>query len=430
MHHELPEFANFTQHDMNLDPVILSIPIFFVLIGLELVYDAYQRRKKGQGVYRLNDAFANISCGIIDQATAVFAKVFTVGAYVLVFSLFENITPWTLPSNWLFYILCFVAVDFAYYWAHRWSHQVNLFWTGHVVHHQSEEYNLSVALRQGAFQKVLMFWVYLPLAVVGFPPEWIVVSMGLNLLYQFWIHTEAVDKMGVFEWVMNTPSHHRVHHGRNPKYIDKNHAGVFIIWDRMFGTFQKEEERPTYGITRPLNTFNPVMAHVQPFRDLWQDVRSIPSFKDKVRFLFAPPGWYPESMGGFKAPPEISGSEEKFNQTLPLGLNIYLLVQYFFVVGIAAFFLFGLERYNTLEKGIFLSFLLYQVFGLGSIFDRNRKALVLEGVRTGMLFAFAVWSGLLANDGDTVFGGAVMVISLLSAAWLAILVSRKTWYAK
>lgn len=415
---------------MNLDPVILSIPIFFVLIGIELIYDAYQRRKKGEGVYRLNDAFANISCGIIDQATAVFAKVFTVGAYVLVFSLFEDLTPWTLPSNWFFYILCFIAVDFAYYWAHRWSHQVNLFWTGHVVHHQSEEYNLSVALRQGAFQKILMFWVYLPLAIVGFPPEWIVVSMGLNLLYQFWIHTEAVDKMGVFEWVMNTPSHHRVHHGRNPKYIDKNHAGVFIIWDRMFGTFQKEEERPTYGITRPLNTFNPVMAHVQPFRELWQDVRSIPSFKHKVRYLLAPPGWYPESLGGFKAPPEITGAEEKFNRTLPLGLNIYLLVQYAFVVGITAFFLFGLERYSTLEKGIFLMFLLYQVFGLGSIFDRNKKALVLEGVRTGMLFAFAVWSGLLASGGDAMFGGAVMVISLLSAAWLAILVSRKTWYAK
>lgn len=415
---------------MNLDPVILSIPIFFALIGLELVYDAYRRRKSGEGVYRLNDAFSNISCGIIDQATGVFSKVFTVGMYTLAYTFFADLTPWTIPSNWAFYILAFVAIDFAYYWSHRWSHQVNLFWTGHVVHHQSEEYNLSVALRQGAFQKILMFWVYLPVAMVGFPPEWFVASMGLNLLYQFWIHTEAVERMGVFEYVLNTPSHHRVHHGRNPKYIDKNHAGVFIIWDRMFGTFQQEEERPTYGITRPLNTFNPVMAHVQPFRELWQDVRSIPSFKDKVRFLFAPPGWYPESMGGFKAPPEVTGEELKYDRSLPLGLNIYLLVQYAFVVGITAFFLFGLERYSTTEKGIFLLFLLYQVFGLGSIFDRNNKALVLEGVRTAMLFAFALWSGLLANGGDALFGGAVMVISLLSAAWLAILVSRKTWHAK
>lgn len=404
---------------MDLDPVILSIPIFFGLIGLELLFDALQRKRKGAGFYRLNDAFSNISCGVIDQATGLFAKVFTVGAYTLTFEAFKDLTPWSMVDHWAAIALCFVAVDLAYYWSHRISHEVNLFWTGHVVHHQSEEYNLSVALRQGAFQKVLMFWVYLPLAIIGFPPEWFVLSIGFNLLYQFWIHTELIHRMGVLEYVLNTPSHHRVHHGRNPKYIDKNHAGVFILWDRMFGTFQEEEERPTYGITRPLNTFNPVMAHIQPFKDLWQDVRSIPRFRDQMRFLFSPPGWYPESMGGFKAPPELTGDEVKYDQPLPLGVNIYLLVQYIILIVITAKVLFSLENYSSGQKGIFLVFILVEVFSLGAVFDRTRNGLWLEAMRIAMLGAFGVWIALVMAEMYT--AGGIIIAALLGAAWYAII---------
>ncbi|NNE55645.1 MAG: sterol desaturase family protein, partial [Flavobacteriales bacterium] len=211
--------------------IILSIPIFFLLIGLELIWDLVQRKRGKPGVYRLNDALTNISCGIIDQVTGIFAKLFTIGTYVIAFNLAREVFPWQMPENWMWFVVAFVAIDFAYYWSHRLSHQVNLFWTGHVVHHQSEDYNLSVALRQGAFQKILMFWVYLPLAAIGLPPAWFVISLAINLLYQFWIHTEAVGKMGPLEFILNTPSHHRVHHGRNPKYIDRNHGGIFIVWD-------------------------------------------------------------------------------------------------------------------------------------------------------------------------------------------------------
>ena len=179
----------------------------------------------------------------------------------------------------------FVLTDFAYYWAHRLSHEVNLLWIGHSVHHQSEDYNLGVALRQSVLQKVLLIWVYWPLAMLGFPPEMFLTSMAINLLYQFWIHTELIDRMGPLEWVLNTPSHHRVHHGRNPEYIDRNHAGVFIIWDRMFGTFQEEIVKPTYGVTRPTDSFNPVYAQWKPVADLWRDLRAIPGWLDRVRFL-------------------------------------------------------------------------------------------------------------------------------------------------
>ncbi|MCH2198185.1 MAG: sterol desaturase family protein [Flavobacteriales bacterium] len=346
----------------------------------------------------------------------------TIGIYTVVYELLEPITPWQMVDHWGAFILCFVAVDLAYYWSHRVSHQVNLFWTGHVVHHQSEEYNLSVALRQGAFQKMLMFWVYLPLAAIGFPPEWFLISMGFNLLYQFWIHTELIDRMGPLEYILNTPSHHRVHHGRNPKYIDKNHAGVFIIWDRMFGTFQQEEERPTYGITRPLSTFNPVMAHVQPFKELWADVGSIPSLGDKIRFLFASPGWYPESMGGFKAPPELTGEEQKYDRKIPLGLNIYLLVEYTILIGASAFILFTLENYTMNQKMLFLVFTLYQVFALGSIFDQSRRGVLLEAIRLALMMGFGVWLALVI--GQIPVAAAVIISGLVSTAWFAILRSR------
>lgn len=418
-----------TKHsDVNLDPVILSIPIFFFLIGIELVVDHFHSRKASGSKYRFNDAVANISCGIIDQSTGVFAKVFTVGMYTLVYTHVHHYLPYSIPSNWGMYILCFILVDLAYYWSHRISHQVNLFWTGHVVHHQSEDYNLSVALRQGSFQKMMMFWIYLPLAAAGFPPTWFVISIGFNLLYQFWIHTDYIGKMGWFEWIFNTPSHHRVHHGRNPKYIDKNHAGVFIIWDRLFGTFQVEEEHPTFGITRQLDSFNPVWAHVKPFYELWTDVKSMPTFGDRLRYLFAPPGWYPASLGGYKAPPEIIGSEQKYQVQLPLAMNIYLLVQYGLIVLIGALFLFKMDTFTNPQKATFLGFILIQVFATGSIFDRSKYSRYIEGFRIASLGLYAAWIGLELTD--VVYAGIAVVSTLIAAAWFGILMTRDYWNEK
>jgi alkylglycerol monooxygenase len=397
-----------------MDPVVLAIPIFFVLIGAELLCNWLRTRKRpGTSVYRFNDAVANISCGVIDQVTGVFAKVLTVGIYALVY---ESVAIFEIPGHWLWFVLCFIGVDFCYYWSHRLSHDINIFWTGHVVHHQSEEYNLSVALRQGAMQKVLMFWVYLPLAIVGFSPEWFLYSIGFNLLYQFWIHTEAIDKMGWFELIFNTPSHHRVHHGRNPKYLDKNHAGVLIVWDKLFGTYQKEEEHPTYGITRPTESFNPVWAHVQPFSRLFQDVRSIPGWGDKLLFLLKPPGWYPKSMGGFREPGPIEKPIRKFNVELAFSVNIYLLVQYALAIGLTAGFLFGLDMYNVFEKVLFVVFILFYVLVLGVIFDKKRSAVLFDILRIACILGAAVYA-FVEKDWNI----AALVLALLgfsSLFWL------------
>src|SRR6056297_2359014 len=198
---------------MDVNPVILAIPVFFILIGMEVAYGYFKDRK----IYRLNDAVANISCGIVEQLTGVFAKVFTVAAYAFIY---DNFRVFTLEDTWYWIAIAFIGVDFFYYWAHRMSHEVNLFWLGHVVHHQSEDYNLSVALRQSTFQKMFTFYFYFPLAFLGFKTEWFLLMGAFNLLYQFWIHTEVIKNMPRwYEFLFNTPSHHRVHHGRNPKYI-------------------------------------------------------------------------------------------------------------------------------------------------------------------------------------------------------------------
>lgn len=348
---------------MNL--VVFSIPIFFALIGLEVAWDQW----KGRGLYRLGDSLANIGCGIMDQSSALFSKVLTVGAYTAVFLWAATWRPWEMSNHWAVWVGAFVLVDFAYYWAHRLSHEVNILWIGHQVHHQSEDYNLGVALRQSVLQKVLLMWVYWPLAIIGFPPEMFLTSMAINLLYQFWIHTELIDRLGPLEWALNTPSHHRVHHGRNPEYIDRNHAGVFIVWDRMFGTFQEEIVKPTYGVTRPTESFNPVQAQWKPVVDLWNDVRGIPGWRDRLRFLLAPPGWYPESAGGPQAAPAIVGPQFKFDPRPMPRLAGMLMGRWVMLLVVALLVLGAKDAITSIQLAAILAWVMAALAAVGELWN-------------------------------------------------------------
>lgn len=377
---------------MDVNPVILSIPIFLILIGAEVIYD----RIKNRHMYRLNDAVTNISCGIVEQVTGLFAKVFTVAAYHLVYT---QLALFEIPNTWVFWLLAFIGVDFFYYWAHRMSHQVNFMWLGHVVHHQSEDYNLSVALRQSTFQKVFTFYFYFPLAILGFPTEWFLLIAAYNLLYQFWIHTEVIGNLGPFEYIFNTPSHHRVHHGRDPKYIDKNHGGTLIIWDRFFGTFQKEEEVPTYGITKPTATFNAVYANIKPFQELWAEMKQLPGWKNKLMLALKPPGWWPDSMGGFrKPPPVVKATYQKFDVPISKNESYYLFAQYLAVLGGTAWFLFNTTKF-ALPLQIGLAFVvIYGVMSLGLMFEKRKYAFWVELLRlvifSGAIFALFSVAGV------------------------------------
>ncbi|WP_421878452.1 sterol desaturase family protein [Marinoscillum sp.] len=361
---------------MNINPVILSIPIYFLLIGIELMIQFFSKKH----IYRLNDAVTNISCGITQQVTGAFIKVFTIAAFLFVS---ESWAIMDIPVTWWSVILLVLGVDFCYYWAHRMSHEINLFWGGHVVHHQSEDYNFSVALRQGSFQGIWTFWFYMPLAFLGFDPTMFLLISALNTVYQFWIHTETIGKLPKpIEFIFNTPSHHRVHHGRDPKYIDKNHAGSLIIWDRMFGTFQEEEERPTYGITKPINTWNPVWANLQHYVDMAGQLRETPGFMNKMGVVWNKPGWRPQELGGYQAAPEVDKSTyAKYNTTPAFKLSLYVLVQFIAVLGITSLFLFTADDLLMNQKLAFSTLIIWSVAQFGVLFDNQTRWVNLEYIR-------------------------------------------------
>lgn len=313
---------------MKVDYIALSVPVFFILIGIELAWNFYKKLN----YYRFNDSIANLSQGIGQQLTGIFMKTALFFGYKYIF---ENWRLLDLPQSIWIWIILFIGVDFFYYWFHRMSHQVNALWAAHIVHHQSEEYNLTVALRQSWFQGWFSWVFYLPLALVGFDPIMFLTLSSFNTLYQFWIHTRAIKSMGPLEWILNTPSHHRVHHGSNPKYIDRNHAGTLIIWDRLFGTFQKEEEEVYYGITTPLASWNPLWANVHYWDELLKTARQSPRWTDKINIFLKPPGWFPAHLGGFKSAPEIDPLVyKKYDPQYHQQLTGYVLVQ--FVVGLIA----------------------------------------------------------------------------------------------
>jgi sterol desaturase/sphingolipid hydroxylase (fatty acid hydroxylase superfamily) len=358
---------------MSLDPTVIAIPVYFLLIGIELIVHRVQSTKS----YRLNDAVTNINCGVTSQVSGAFLKVLTIGLYTVIYDQFRL---FTVTDGWLTWIMAFVAYDFCYYWAHRMSHEVNLFWGGHSVHHQSEEYNLSVALRQSSTQTIWTFFFYFPMAMAGINPYVLISVSGFNLLYQFWIHTESINRLPKwFEAVMNTPSHHRVHHARNPKYIDKNHAGTFIIWDKLFGTFKEEEEKPTYGITKNLNSWNPVWANVAHYADIWQDLKRIPKWQDKLRFIVKKPGWLPEEMGGYREPYDVDlSSYKKYDVQAAKGLNLYVLLHYVVLLAGTALFLFSLEGMSSLDKVLLASVITVSVVSFGGLFESRVWAFPLE----------------------------------------------------
>lgn len=362
---------------MDINPVILSIPLYFLLIGAELLYQQVKKIK----IYRTNDALANIGCGITSQISGAIWGVVSIGIYQWVYT---NLAIFTIENSWWTWLMLFVLVDLCYYWFHRASHEVNFLWnTSHVVHHQSEDYNLSVALRQSSFGGIFSILFYLPLAVLGFSGYAFLFVKGLNLIYQFWIHTEAIDKMPRwFEFIFNTPSHHRVHHGRNPKYIDKNHAGTLMIWDRMFGTFQREEEKPTYGVTKPTNTWNPVWANVMPVVDMIKQISSTPGVFNKVKVLCYKPGWQPEELGGYQSAPEVDEARYQKYDVHPLvSMTRYVFIQFLIALVFTSYFLFTKGNLELNHKLAFAGFIIWTIAQIGVMMENRKKWFFVEYVR-------------------------------------------------
>jgi sterol desaturase/sphingolipid hydroxylase (fatty acid hydroxylase superfamily) len=276
---------------MTLDPIVLAVPFYFIGIGVEAAID----RKLRSRLYTVDDTLNNLACGLYQQLLAVVAAVALMAPYTWLYQ-HARLTDWFGAHLAVAWAAAFVLSDFFYYWFHRWSHESAIGWFSHVVHHQSEEYNLSVALRQDAWQPLFSMWFYLPLALLGLPPATFATAYGLVIVYQYWIHTRLIGRMGPLEWVFNTPSHHRVHHGSDPEYLDKNYAGMLIVWDRMFGTFQPEEESPTYGTIEALSSWNPSWAHLAYGVKLARKAASMPTLWDGVQSIFRSPAWVPAGV--------------------------------------------------------------------------------------------------------------------------------------
>jgi sterol desaturase/sphingolipid hydroxylase (fatty acid hydroxylase superfamily) len=277
--------------------IALAIPFFLLLIGVEL----WVARRRGVSVYRFPDALANLSCGMTQQIFLVFEVAALTGGYVWLYQ--HRLFSFAEGSVWP-WVIAFFAVDFTYYWWHRLSHRVTVLWAVHAVHHQSEDYNLAVALRQAVLSVWTIWPLHLPMALIGIPPATFLVVDSLSTLYQFWIHTELVGKLGFFERIFNTPSQHRVHHAVNPRYLDRNYAATLCIWDRLFGTFVEESEQPVYGLVKPLGSFDPMRAQAQHFIDLFRRAWSMRGL-DRVRAVLKGPEWDQPPA------PEISRAEQR-----------------------------------------------------------------------------------------------------------------------
>lgn len=279
------DIAALTNHPEVL--LLVLAPMFFVCMLLEWYFGDRRQKLPVSARYYTKEVLCNFSLAAMHQGADILAGLLIAKLYLAVFGwkLFD------IQMGPVSFVLLMIAQDFCYYWFHRASHRVRWMWAAHVVHHSSENMNFSTAFRQSLMYPFAGMWVFwLPLVILGFDPNWVVFVVLLNLGLQFFVHTQAVKKLGPLEWLFNTPSHHRVHHGRNPLYIDKNYAGILIIWDKLFGTFVPEEETVIYGITKPVNSFNPLKVTFSEWRDMFSDVTTKGlSFSERLKLLFAPP---------------------------------------------------------------------------------------------------------------------------------------------
>jgi sterol desaturase/sphingolipid hydroxylase (fatty acid hydroxylase superfamily) len=371
---------------MSPNLIALAIPVFFLFIGLEL----FLARRRGVAVYRLADALADLGCGIGQRAVLVLGAVAVLGLYALVYAKARLVT--FAPGSLWPWVMAALGVELGYYWWHRLSHEVNLLWAVHVVHHQSEDYNLAVALRQAILSPLTVLPFYLPLAVLGVPLVQFAVVEALVTLYQFWIHTELVGRIGPLEALLNTPSHHRVHHAVNPQYLDRNYGGTFIVWDRLFGSFEKEDERCVYGVSHPLQSFNPAWAQLQPWVALLAEVARAPSPGAALRYLFASPDYRPDWVGPTGLLRGRAGTPETKYEVHPGPTRTAYVFANFVLLVVGAFCLvmWGAELPLALRiTGVGL--ILLTLATLGGLLEVRRWAPPLEAARWAVVAGSGVW---------------------------------------
>ncbi len=366
----------------------LAVPFFVLALLFELWLD----RRSGRGYIRATDAMASISTGALFTTLGLFTKIIELFIYGLVLS---HLALWSIdpavfdlsPQGILAWLLVLLAWDFCYYWHHRCGHELSLFWAAHSVHHQSEDYNLSTALRQTSSGFLFGWLFYLPLFLIGIPVEVVVTVGAIDLIYQFWVHTRYIGSLGWLDRVFVTPSNHRVHHAQNKIYLDRNYGGILILWDRLFGTFQAElAETPCiYGVRKPLHSFNPLTANLQIYKLLFDDARTTRRWQDKLRVFFSRTGWRPDDCGDVV---DLSDAAlegfQRFDPRPSAAMSKYVFFQFLMALGLTAVMaaLFrALGPNDTLVVCLYLWALLLSVGSLNEV-----KASALKWERRRIVF--------------------------------------------
>ena len=396
--------------------VTYAIPFFLLLIVIELAWGW----SKGNNTYRVNDSLNSLSLGLLSTVT----KFVFLNIGLLVFSRIEqNYAVWafdmTSYAHWLVGLLFY---DFLYYWFHRISHERQFFWGSHVVHHQSEDYNLSTALRQTSTSFLTTWVFFIPCFFLGMPIYMYVSIATAQLIYQFWVHTQHIPKLGFIEWFMVTPSNHRVHHAQNKDYIDKNYGGLLIVWDRLFGTFKEEDEqlKPIYGIRSPLNSWNPLWANIHIFISMARDAWLTARWSDKVRVLWARTGWRPADVAA-RYPAEKSdlNNFNKYDPQLRVKVNVGIIGQYFIV---SIFHAWGAQQASQLSTELLWATVIAQAYTLiviGALLEGKQTAGFLENTRllvlAAMLYVGSV-TGFIVGDG-LYYGIGLLMVSAGLMRW-------------
>lgn len=350
--------------------VIWTIPFLAVAVILEMAVGWVRRRN----TYRTNDTLANLSQGLISQLVGVCTPLLQIGIYAMVFSALGHPDPAPFWLTWYGIAIAVVMFDFCEYWLHRTGHEVSIFWAAHVVHHQSEELNICTALRQESQNAVLGWPFYLPLAIVGVPPE----VFGFVLLavqyYQIWAHTEQIGKLGWLDRVVTTPSNHRVHHAVNDCYIDRNYGGLFVLWDRMFGTYAAEAEPCVFGTRSPVRSFNPLRAITQVYACLARDAWHAQRWQDKLRVWFMPPGWRPEDVAQRFPQAPFDLHRERYDPPATGVARAAAVVLFLATAVGCGFFLWDAEAMDGASRVLWTIVLIAGLCGVGWLLERGAGA--------------------------------------------------------
>ncbi|MDI3287475.1 sterol desaturase family protein [Polyangium sp. 15x6] len=353
----------------------LLLLFFVIVMGLEW----HVGRTRGRQVFRVSDATSNLLLGMVQLAPAVLLFGFLQVSYEFIYqrsAAFE--IKANSPIGWIGLL---IGVDFCYYWFHRFSHRVHVAWTSHALHHQGEDYNLTLGIRQHPAQGFFERAFYLPLAFIGFPPRMAAIAVTINAAYQLFLHTELVGKLGSLECVLNTPSHHRVHHGINTRYLDKNFGGMLIIWDRMFGTFAEEHEQPVYGTVEPIASFDPVHCMWTPLDDAIERASRTPDSLHELGVWIMPPDWRPKSMA--KADTQVRLDRPKYDVKLSRGTTLYLMAMTGLTIAMMIYFLINNDldpRPRTMQLA-FIAWTAVTLVGLGGLIEGRPWAKPVEALR-------------------------------------------------